>query len=128
MTLKEDIQDELEQLKADGVQPSKLTALEDMVEMLPDDVREASKDARAAWSPGDEVDVIVEDDGSGTRHGDPMARTPEGLVVFMKMPDDMTASRGEHFDVILSTVKSRMARGIPALKFDEADVEAEAQD
>lgn len=126
MALKDDIHQEIQRLIRNGVDPTILNDLRTLVDKLPDDVRVAHDDARERYSPGDEVKVVVEDDGSGTRHGDPLARTPEGLVVFLNMADDDPAiDRGEQVDAVLSSVNSRMARGVPALTFDEDDIEAQ---
>lgn len=119
MTLKDDLQDEVQRLKG-SVDPMKLTNLQDLVNQLPDDVRVAHDDARERYSPGDEIQVVVEDTGDDTRHGDPLARTQEGLVVFLQMADDDPAvERGEQVDVVLSAVLSSSARAVPMLTFDE---------
>lgn len=113
MNLKQTIMAELDELEQNGIPDGELTGLRDLVEMLPDDVRETHDDARRKFDPGDDVHVVIEDDGTNTRHGDPMGRLGCGLVVFLNDPGDVDVDRGDQVDVTLTTVKSRFARGVP---------------
>lgn len=124
MSLKDDIQAEVDRLK-ELIGAANLKRLQDLVDDIPDSLNDPKADASNLYDHGEETTVVVEDDGTNTRHGDPLARTQEGLVVFLSVPDDadVTFERGEQVDVVLSSVRPRSARGVPMLKYDEREVQ-----
>lgn len=62
-----------------------------------------------SYQPGDTVTVMVEDDGSNTKHGDPMGRV-DGAVVFLKGNYDFEF--GDTANATISTVEDNYMRGV----------------
>jgi hypothetical protein len=116
MCLKADILDELDSLMdSDTVDTDDLQPVRDLAEMLPDDIRVQLEDAREGYDPGDRGIIVIEDPGNDTRHGDPMGRLPDGLVVFLSNAPDaiQPLERGQQVDVTLTTVRSWFAHAVP---------------
>lgn len=65
--------------------------------------------ARERFDVGDRVSMVVEDDGSNTRHGDPVGRV-DGVATFLK--GDVDVDAGDQVDVRISTVEDRFMRGV----------------
>jgi len=67
---------------------AEVCALRDQVrDMMDADVKNRKyRPISELYAPGDQTTVVVEDDGTNTKHGDPCARV-DGIVVFLQPPD-----------------------------------------
>jgi cell division septum initiation protein DivIVA len=123
----EQFKDEADSLRAD------LTALTtdlqglqerlDMVEALADEAVQQAQTSQGAgdgrqqsltdqYQPGDDVSMIVEDDGSNTRHNDPMGRV-DGAVTFLKTGDSTEPlSCGDEVQATVTQVDDRHMRAV----------------
>lgn len=63
------------------------------------------------YDVGDSVTVVVEDDGSGTKHGDPMGRV-DGAVTFLSKGPTDDLQPGDTATVVLTSVEERHMRGV----------------
>jgi len=63
------------------------------------------------YDVGDTVEVVVEDDGSGTKHGDPMGRV-DGAVTFLSKGKTDDLRPGDTATVVLTDVDERHMRGV----------------
>lgn len=60
---------------------------------------------------GDEYEVVIEDDGTGTNHGDPMARI-DGIVTFLTAGPDVDVQPGDTVDVVVSSIDESHAKAV----------------
>lgn len=90
------VQDALDSLKAD-------------VDNLP--TTDKMVDADEKLTVGEEREVIIEDAGSGTKHGDPMARI-DGIVTFLQKDGGVSVDTGQPVDVVITDVNESHAKGV----------------
>jgi len=89
---------------------SELDALRDTVDALPDAEKVSNVDD--VLNVGQRYDAVIEDDGSGTSKGDPLARI-DGIATFITQnPNRDTLRVGDTVDVVISKTGSRHAKAV----------------
>ena len=87
-----------------------------------DDLPNGSKmgDVAETLDVGDEYEVVIEDDGSGTDHGDPMARI-DGIVTFLNAGPGVDVAPGDTVNVVVSATDESHAKAVIR---DQGDADA----
>lgn len=71
---------------------------------------EAPQDLREKFEPGDEVELVVEDLGENTRHGDAMGRVDGAVAFLVNSPDDIAL--GDRVTGTVTAVQQRHLRAV----------------
>jgi hypothetical protein len=117
--LQEQIADMQERLQGIAADVDGMQERLDMMDTLAAEVRQQngqhapdkSQPLNNQYQPGDDVELIVEDDGANTKHNDPMGRV-DGAVTFLKTGDRDDLSNGDVVQATLTQVDDRHMRAV----------------
>ena len=116
--LQEQIADMQERLQGIAADVDGMKERLDMRDTLAGEVRQQngqhapkSQPLNNQYQPGDDVELIVEDDGANTKHNDPMGRV-DGAVTFLKTGGRDDLSNGDVVQATLTQVSDRHMRAV----------------
>ena len=117
--LQEQIDDMQDRLQGVAAEVEGMQDRLDMLNTLADEVRQQngqcapdkSQPLNDQYQPGDDVEMVVEDDGENTKHNDPMGRV-DGAVTFLKTGDRDDLSNGDVVQATLTQVDDRHMRAV----------------
>lgn len=86
-----------------------LNRLKNQVERLPKATHKMGGADQMGFEVGDSIEGLIVDDGSGTKHGDPMAKT-DGVVTFLSTNHDVEP--GQTVKYVISEKDENHANGV----------------
>ena len=103
----DDLLDRIDDLRS--TVDTELDALRKAVESLPNGQKVSEVDN--VLDVGATYDVVIEDDGTNTKKGDPMGRI-DGVATFIQNPDDQNLAVGDTVSVVISKTGETHAKGV----------------